>query len=93
MLDAAKNVSPGFIKFERAGLECKKDYGDGIQDSDGNDVPAKDERTFKGGTLIVEKGITDRAFVTTGQALLKFLTPNATFAASWSLKSPPSPAN
>ena len=24
-----KNVSPGFIKFERAGLECKKDYGDG----------------------------------------------------------------
>ena len=28
-LDPAKNASPGFIKFMRAGLKCKKDYGDG----------------------------------------------------------------
>ena len=89
-LDPAKNASPGFIKFMRAGLECTKDYGDG-DSADGDDTPAVDKRTYKGGTLIVEKASTDRAFVTTGQALLKFLTPNATFAASWSLKSPPSP--
>jgi hypothetical protein len=92
MLDSAKNASPGFIKFMRAGLKCSKDYGDGNND-DGNTTPAKDERTYEGGTLIVEKASTDRAFVTTGQALLKFVTPDATFAASWSLKSPPSPAN
>jgi hypothetical protein len=92
MLDSAKNASPGFIKFMRAGLKCSKDYGDGNND-DGNTTPAKDERTYEGGTLIVEKASTDRAFVTTGEALLKFITPSATFAASWSLKSPPSPAN
>ena len=91
-LDPAKNASPGFIKFMRAGLECTMDYGDG-DSADGDDIDAVDERTYKGGTLIVEKASTDRAFVTTGQALLKFLTPNATFAASWSLKSPPAPAN
>ena len=91
-LDPAKNAAPGFIKFMRAGLECKMDYGDG-DSADGDATPAVDERTYKGGTLIVEKASTDRAFVTTGQALLKFLTPNSTFAASWSLKSPPSPAN
>ena len=84
MLDPAKNASPGFIKFMRAGLECKKDYGDGDRREmrsacDGDGVPAKDERTYKGGTLIVEKANTDRAFVTTGQALLKFLTPNVDF--------------
>ncbi len=92
MLDPAKNATPGFIKFMRGGLTCKKDFGDGNND-DGNTTPAKDERTYEGGTLIVEKASTDRAFVTTGQALLKFLTANSTFAASWSLKSPPSPAN
>ena len=92
MLDPAKNATPGFIKFMRGGLTCKKDFGDGNND-DGNTTPAKDERTYEGGTLIVEKASTDRAFVTTGQALLKFLTANSTFAASWSLKSPASPAN
>ena len=92
MLDPMKNASPGLIKFMRVGLVCKKEYGDGDEE-DGNGVPAKDTRTFKGGTLIMEEPDTDRSFVTTGQALLKFLTSDATFAASWSLKSPPGPAN
>ena len=43
------------------------------------------------GTLIVEDKSKNRAFVTTGRALLKFITPDSTFAASWTLKSPPSP--
>ena len=77
----------------RAGLNCHRSRwtcGDGdSRIHDGDDTPAVDERTYKGGTLIVEKASTDRAFVTTGQALLKFLTPNSTFrSASWSLKSP-----
>ena len=92
MLDPMKNATPGFIKFMRAALKCTKEYGDGNND-DGDGVPAKDNRTYEGGTLIVEEKNTDRGFVITGQALLKFLTPTSTFAASWSLKSPPSPAN
>ena len=52
--------------------------------------PLRTQRTYSAGTLIVEEANTDRTFVTTGQAVLKFLTPDATFAASWSLKSPPS---
>ena len=93
MLDPMKNATPGFIKFKRAALKCTNEYGDGNND-DGDGVPATDNRTYEGGTLIVEQTNTDRAFVTTGQVLLKFLTPDATFAASWSLKSPPSsPAN
>ena len=98
MLTGADNASPGWIKFMRTALTCKKDYGDGdaafgstIEDADG--VPTKDERTYTAGTLIVEEASEDRSFVTTGQALLKFLTADSTFAASWSLKSPPSPAN
>ena len=89
-------VSPGWIKFERSALTCEKDYGDGdsanldsVENPDG--VPVSDERTFKAGTLIVEEKSQSRAFVTTGRALLKFITPGATFAASWTLKSPPSP--
>ena len=53
--------------------------------------PLQTTRTFKAGTLIVEDKSQNRAFVTTGRALLKFITPDATFAASWTLKSPPSP--
>ena len=92
MLEPMKNATPGFIKFMRVALKCTKEYGDG-NNSDDDGVPARDNRTYQGGTLIVEEKNTDRAFVTTGQALLKFVTPDATFAASWSLKSPPSPAN
>ena len=98
MLMAEMNASPGWIKFMRAGLECEKNFGDGTlagaemeEGSDG--VPITDKRTFKAGTLFIEEKAIDRAFVTTGQALLKYLTPSSTFAASWSLKSPPSPAN
>ena len=89
-------VSPGWIKFARSALTCKKDYGDGdaadltsVENADG--VPVSDERTYMAGTLIVSEESTDRAFVTTGRALLKFITPDSTFAASWTLKSPPSP--
>ena len=98
MTDAMMSGSPGWIKFMRSALKCEKDFGDGDvaadsenQDADG--VPTTDKRTFTAGTLIVEEAMEDRAFVTTGQALLKFITPSSTFAASWSLKSPPSPAN
>ena len=98
MLMGMENASPGWIKFKRMALTCKKDYGDGdsatgstIEENDG--VPTSDERTYTAGTVIVEEANQDRAFVTTGQALLKFLTADSTFAASWSLKSPPSPAN
>ena len=90
------NASPGWIKFARSALTCKKEYGDGdganlssIENPDG--VPVSDERTYTAGTLIVEEKTQHRAFVTTGRALLKFITPNSTFAASWTLKSPPSP--
>ena len=95
MMDPMMNATPGLIKFMRSGLTCKKDYGDGdaatgstVEDNDG--VPTSDARTYSAGTLIVEEANTDRTFVTTGQAVLKFLTADATFAASWSLKSPPS---
>ena len=98
MLDPMMSASPGWIKFKRMGLTCKMDYGDGdaatgstVEDADG--VPTSDERTYTAGTLIVEEAMEDRAYVTTGQALLKFITSSSTFAASWSLKSPGSPAN
>ena len=91
MLDPAMNASPGSITFMRSTLTCKKDYGDGdaasgssIEDSDG--VPTTDERTYTAGTLIVEEATSDRSFVTTGQAVLKFITAKATFGASWSLR-------
>ena len=89
------NASPGWIKFARGSLECEMDYGDGdppdlvTELADG--VPAVDKRTYKAGTLIMEEATSTRTFVTTGRALLKFITPDATFAASWTLKSPPSP--
>jgi hypothetical protein len=93
MLDPMMNASPGWVKFARSNLTCKKDYGDGdahnltaIEPADG--VPVKDERTYMGGTLIVEEMSTNRTFVTTGRALLKFITADSTFAASWTLKSP-----
>ena len=98
MLDPMMNASPGLIKFKHSALKCKMDYGDGdignneqVELPDG--VPIKDERTYTGGTLIVEEKNSDRSFVVTGRVVLKFLTPASTFAASWSLKSPPSPAN
>ena len=34
MLDPMMNASPGLIKFMRAGLECKMDYGDGDIDDE-----------------------------------------------------------
>ena len=98
MLDPMMSASPGWIKFKRMALTCEKDFGDGdiatgtlSEDADG--VPTTDKRKFSAGTLVVEEKMEDRAFVTTGQALLKFITSSSTFAASWSLKSPASPAN
>ena len=92
-LDPIMNATPGLIKFVRSALTCKKDYGDGTlagmageEDSDG--IPIKSERTYKAGTLVVEQIDSARSFITTGQAVLKFITPDSTFAASWSLKSP-----
>jgi hypothetical protein len=90
--------SPGSIKFKRAGLDCTYEFGDGTPagavDEEGSDgVPITDKRAFKAGTLVIEEEMTDRTFVTTGQALVKLLTPDQTYAASWSLKSPPSPVN
>ena len=77
-------VSPGWIKFARSALTCKKEYGDGdaadltsVENADG--VPVSDERTYTAGTLIVSEKSTDRAFVTTGRALLKFITPEFDF--------------
>ena len=94
MLDPMMNATPGLIKFVRSALTCTKDYGDGTPageataDSGADGIPIKSERAYKAGTLIVEQIDSARSFVTTGQAVLKFITPSATFAASWSLKSP-----
>ena len=94
-MEPMMNASPGWIKFARGTLECKMDYGDGdpadlsaFEQPDG--VPSVDERTYTGGTLIVQEANGPHTFVTTGRALLKFITPDSTFAASWTLKSPPS---
>ena len=94
--DPMMNGSKGWIKFARGSLTCKEQYGDGdppdlsaFEQPDG--IPADDERTYVGGTLVVEETTESRTFVTTGRALLKFITPDSTFAASWTLKSPPSP--
>ena len=96
--DPMMNGSKGWIKFARGSLTCKKQYGDGdppnlsaFEQADG--IPADDDREYVGGTLIVEEPSTSRTFVTTGRALLQFITPDSTFAASWTLKSPPSPAD
>ena len=94
MVDPMMNLSPGWIKFARSPLTCEVSHGDGdaantesFETPDG--VPAVDDRTYTGGTLIVEEETAPtRTFVTTGRALLKFLTPDSTFAASWTLKSP-----
>lgn len=95
-IDPMMNASPGWVKFARTALTCEKDYGDGdgpaltgVEDADG--VPVSDERTYTAGTLIVqEKSNDDLAYVTTGRALLKYISPMSTFAASWTLKSPAS---
>lgn len=91
-------ASMGMIKFKREDLECVVEYGDGdqaqleqLEAPDG--VPIKNNRTYDAGTQVLEEKNTDRTFVTTGQALLKLLLSDATFAASWSLKSPPSTAD
>ncbi len=96
MLDPMMNATPGLIKFVRSQLTCKRNYGDGdgttltgIEEADG--VPTKNERTYKAGTLIREQADSSRTFVTTGQAVLKFITSDSTFGASWSLKSPTAP--
>ena len=88
-------ASMGMIKFMRAALKCTVPYGDGdqaelVQLESPDGVPIKNDRTYDAGTLITEEKNTERTFVTTGQALLKLLLSDATFAASWSLKSPPS---
>ena len=87
-LDPNRNASPGWVTFERTTMTCTEDYGDGdpasglaIEIPDG--VPTQDKRSFIGGTLVVEKETSRRTFVTAGQAVLRFLTPNSTFAASW----------
>ena len=93
-MDPMMNASPGWIKFMRAGLSCEMDYGDGdaatgstIEDADG--VPTTNERTYEAGTVLIEQEDSRRVFVTVGSALLKFITADSTFAASWTLKSPP----
>ena len=98
MIDPMMNASPGWVSFTRSALTCKKDYGDGdsanlgeVENPDG--VPVTSPRTYMAGTLIVSEKTTNRAFVTTGRALLKFINPMSTFAASWTLKSGPSGAD
>ena len=90
MVDPMMNASMGWVKFLRHTQKCTMDFGDGdgpnlggIEDPDG--VPTTDERTFTTGTVVIEKGDTDRVYVTTGQVILKFETPAATFGASWML--------
>jgi len=96
-IDPMVNASPGWVRFERAPLTCKKDYGDGdsenlsaIENPDG--IPVEDERTYTAGTLHLEETSQNRAFVTSGRAVLVFVTQTSTFGASWSLTSPSSPA-
>ena len=95
-MEPMMNGSPGWIKFARGSLECEESYGDGdpgnleaFEQPDG--IPSVDDRTYTGGTLIVEEADSSRTFVTTGRAILKFVNPTSSFAASWTLKSPPSP--
>ena len=95
-MEPMMNGSPGWIKFARGSLECEESYGDGdpgdleaFEQPDG--IPSVDDRTYTGGTLIVEEATSSRTFVTTGRAILKFVNPTSSFAASWTLKSPPSP--
>ena len=90
MVDPMMNASMGWVKFLRHPQSCEEDFGDGdgaslggIEDPDG--VPTTDERKFTTGTVVIEKGDTDRVYVTTGQVILKFETPDATFGASWML--------
>ncbi|MDE0165812.1 MAG: hypothetical protein OXH92_02230 [Bryobacterales bacterium] len=87
-MDPNRNASPGWVVFQRTTMTCTEDYGDGdrasglsIEIPDG--VPTQDKRSFIGGTLVVEKETAHRTFVTAGQVILRFLTPNSTFAASW----------
>ena len=94
-IDPMMNRSPGWIKFARGTLICEEKRGDGdaalVESFEAPDgVPTVDTRTYTGGTLIVEeKTAPMRTFVVTGRAVLKYITPEQTFAASWTLKSPP----
>ena len=87
LLDPAMNASPGWVAFQRTQVTCTEDFGDGdpsdssIEIPDG--VPSQDKRSFIGGTVVVEKETANRTFVTTGQFVLKFVTPNSAFGASW----------
>ena len=94
MLDEMETVSPGLISFKREALSCEVDEGDGTPatsqtdpSEDGDGVPATDVRTYTGGTLYIEEKDSMRSFVTTGTIVVKYLTPSATFAASWPLNS------
>lgn len=94
MLDPMESVSPGLISFKREALSCKVDAGDGTPATSGGDpsvdgdgVPATDVRTYAGGTLYIEEKDNMRSFVTTGSLVVKYITPMATFAASWPLNS------
>ncbi len=87
LLDPAMNASPGWVAFQRTQVTCTEDFGDGdpsdssIEIPDG--VPSQDKRSFIGGTVVVEKETANRTFVTTAQFVLKFVTPNSAFGASW----------
>lgn len=87
---ASENTSRGWVKFVRSAQECKEDYGDGDSSTGStveldDNIPPKDERIWKAGTLIEEKSFSNnnRVFVTAGQVILKYETPDATFGAAW----------
>ena len=87
-VDLQANASPGWVEFHRTQVTCTRDYGDGdpsdnttIEVPDG--IPTQDQRSFIGGTLVVEKETANRTFVTAGQVVVRFLTPDSAFAASW----------
>ena len=87
-VEPATNASTGWVMFQRTQVTCTKDFGDGdpsaistFEIPDG--VPTQDKRSFIGGTVVVEKGTENRTFVTAGQFVLKYITPNSAFGASW----------
>ena len=65
-------------------MTYSEDYGDGdpsnslAEAPDG--IPTQDKRSFIGGTLVVEKEMANRTFVTAGQASLRFLVADSEIA-------------